>query len=98
MTLSQLETLARDLRELLTTANARVNSLTTQLEAARAEPDPFASHYFAARKTYRHACATANKGGAKIERALLSTYKTATDLGFKGSIRDWETLLRICLP
>jgi hypothetical protein len=98
MTLTELESLARDLRKLLATASATVDGLATKLEAARAQPDPFASLYFAARKSYRHACVTANKGGAKIERDLISSYKKAVDLGFKGSIRDWQALLRICLP
>jgi hypothetical protein len=97
MTLSDLERLARELRTLLASASERVAHFATELEAARAKPDPFASLYFTARKSYLRACETANKGGAKIERDLISSYKKAADLGFKGSIRDWEALLRICL-
>lgn len=97
MTLSDLESLARDLRALLTDAIRTVEVFATKIDAARAAPDPFAALYFAARKDYRHACRTANKGGAKIERSLLSSYKKAMDLGFKGSIREWEALLRVCL-
>jgi hypothetical protein len=72
--------------------------LASQVDSAKAHPDPFAAHYFAARKSYSVACRVANKGGAKIERNLISTYKMAMTLGFKGSIREWEALLRICLP
>jgi hypothetical protein len=98
MTLTELERLARDLQALLATASANVDTFATKLEAARAHPDPFASVYFVARKSYRRACETANKGGKAIERDLISSYQKAVDLGFKGSIRDWEGLLRICLP
>jgi hypothetical protein len=98
MTLTELDRLARDLQALLATASERVEDFATGVSAARAQSDPFASLYFAARKSYRHACQTANKGGAKIERDLISSYKKAVDLGFKGSIRDWQALLRICLP
>jgi hypothetical protein len=98
MTLTELDKLARELRALLASATASVDRLATKVEAARAEPDPFASHYFAARKSYRYACQTANKSGAKIERDLISTYRRAMELGFKGSIRDWEALLRLCRP
>jgi hypothetical protein len=98
MTLTELDRLARDLQALLATATERVDDFATEVSAARAQPDPFASLYFAARKSYRRACDTANKSGKNIERVLISTYRKAMDLGFKGSIRDWEALLRICLP
>src|SRR5688500_1685863 len=97
MTLTNLDTLARELRALLAAASQSVEQLATQVDAARAQADPFASHYFAARRSYRLACETATKSGKAIERALHSSYLKAMDLGFKGSIRDWEGLLRICL-
>lgn len=97
MTLSDLETLARDLRAHMAEATTILERFAAKLDAARAEADPFAALYFAARKDYRYAVRTANKGGAKIERSLISSYKKAMELGFKGSIRDWEGLLRVCL-
>ena len=98
MTLTGLDTLARELRRALSHATATVDHFAKDLEAAKAAPDPFASLYYAARRSYRRACETANKSGKTIERDLQSTYIKAMDLGFKGSIREWEALLRICLP
>lgn len=91
MKLAELESLAKNLRTL-------ADQLGKQVEAAKAYPDPFAAHYFAARRSYKYACLTANKGGAKIERELIASYKVAMTLGYKGSIREWQALLRICLP
>ena len=72
--------------------------LTQKVETAKSYADPFAAHYFVARKAYRVACDTTGKSGSRIERTVLSTYQMAINLGFKGSVRDWEGLLRICLP
>lgn len=53
MKLQDLENITRDLR-------AIVEKLASNIEAARAEPDPFSVHYFAARRSYREAALTAN--------------------------------------
>lgn len=91
MKLAELESLAMDLRTL-------ADRLMSNVEAAKAYADPFAAHYFVARKAYRIACETAGKSGSRIERALLSSYQMAMTLGYKGSAREWENLLRVCLP
>lgn len=90
MRLSDLESIADELR-------ATVDRLTKQLASAKADADPFAAHYFVARKAYRWAVDHSGKSGSKIERALISSFRGAMELGFKGSIRDWEELLRVCL-
>ena len=90
MKLADLESLATDLRTL-------ADRLTKKVEDAKSYADPFAAHYFVARKAYRIASETSGKSGSKIERSLIATYQTAMTLGFKGSIREWESLLLTCL-
>ena len=35
------------------------------------------------------------KSGKPIERCLISTFRVAESMGFKGDYRQWEELLRI---
>ena len=91
MKLAELESLAADLRAL-------ADRLTEKVENAKSFADPFAAHYFVARRAYRLACESSGKSGSRINRALLSSYQAAMNLGFKGSVREWEGLLRVCLP
>jgi hypothetical protein len=91
MKIADLECLANDLRTL-------ADRLMSKVEAAKSYADPFAAHYFVARKAYRVACDSAGKSGHRIERALLSSYQVAMKLGFQGSVREWETLLKVCRP
>ena len=34
-------------------------------------------------------------GGKQIERCLISTFRVAESMGFKGDFRQWEHLLRV---
>jgi hypothetical protein len=47
------------------------------------------------RREYRLACEHAGKSGKPIERRLISTFRVAESMGFKGDYRQWEELLRI---
>ena len=38
---------------------------------------------------------TLAKSGKQIERCLISTFKLAESMGFKGDFRQWEDLLRV---
>jgi hypothetical protein len=38
---------------------------------------------------------SSQKGRKQIERCLISTFRVAESLGFKGDIRQWQELLRI---
>jgi hypothetical protein len=95
MKLSELESIARDLRAQLVAVGRRVDDLNAQVDAARREPDGFASFLYSARKAYSHAIATDGKGGKKMERASRMSYLEAQKYGFKGTIQDWEGLLRL---
>jgi hypothetical protein len=77
----------------LTEIRQAVDQLLAQLQAS--EHDKFAAHLYRARREYRLDCDHAGKSGKQIERCLISTYRVAESLGFKGDIRQWQELLRI---
>jgi hypothetical protein len=59
------------------------------------ELDRFASHHYRSRQEYRLVCQRAGEGGKPIERCVISTFKTAESMGFRGEFQQWEHLLRI---
>ena len=79
--------------EKLTEIQQTVEQLLTQLQTS--EQDAFAAHLYRSRREYRSACDHAGKGGKQIERCLISTFKVAERMGFKGDYRQWEHLLRV---
>jgi hypothetical protein len=82
------ETLIAKISEIQRTAE----QLLVQLQAS--EYDAFAAHLYRARREYRSACDSSGKSGKQIERCLISTFKVAESIGFKGDIRQWQELLR----
>jgi hypothetical protein len=79
--------------EQLRATQQTVEKLLVLLESS--EQDRFASHLYRSRQEYRLVCQRAGKGGKPIERCLISTFKIAESMGFKGEFRQWEHLLRI---
>ena len=77
----------------LTEIQQNVEQLLAQLQAS--EHDKFAAHLYRSRREYRSDCDHAGKSGKQIERCLISTFRVAESLGFKGDIRQWQELLRI---
>ena len=77
----------------LTEVQQTVEQLLAQLQAS--EHDAFAAHLYQSRREYRLACDHSGKSGKQIERSLISTFKVAESIGFKGDIRQWQELLRI---
>ena len=69
--------------------------LLTLLESAPAERDGFVSHLYQSRREFRRSCETAGKSGKQIERCVISSFRIAESMGFKGDFRQWEDLLRI---
>jgi hypothetical protein len=65
----------------------------TQLQAS--EHDKFAAHLYRSRREYRSDCDHSGKSGKQIERCLISAFRVAESMGFKGDIRQWQELLRI---
>jgi hypothetical protein len=79
--------------EKLTEVQKTVEQLLAQLQAS--EADNFAAHLYQARRQYRYVLDRPGKGDKPVERCVLSTFKTAQSLGFKGDYHAWEHLLRI---
>ena len=69
-------------------ARTVLEKLLTLLQAAPVERDRFVSHLYQARREYRQTCETAGKSGKQIERCLISTFRLAESMGFKGHESD----------
>jgi hypothetical protein len=61
------------------------------VQAMRAEHDPLAVHIFMARRQYRNLPDT--KSGSRREVAARLSWQTACELGFRGSLGEWERLM-----
>ena len=73
----------------LTDVQQTVEQLLSQLQAS--EHDKFAAHLYRSRREYRSACQRAGKSGKPIERCVISTFRVAESLGFKGDFRHGNT-------
>ncbi len=76
-------------------ARTVLQKLLTLLQSAPLERERFVSHLYQSRKEYRRTCKTAGKSGKQIGRCVISTFRIAESMGFKGDFRQWEDLLRI---
>ena len=61
------------------------------LEEMRAEHDPLAVHIFVSRRQYRTLPDT--KSGKRAELAARLSWQQACELGFRGSLGEWERLM-----
>jgi hypothetical protein len=61
------------------------------LEEMRADSDPLAVHIFVARRQYRNMPDT--KSGKRSEIAARLSWQTACELGYRGSLSEWERLM-----
>jgi hypothetical protein len=84
MRANRLETAIRHLAEALRETEGA-------LEEMRSESDPLALHIFIARRQYRHVHDT--KSGKRSEAAARASWQTACDLGYRGSLGEWERLM-----
>ena len=78
----------QDALERLTTA---IHDVETEVAAMKAEHDPLASHIFISRRHYRNANDT--KSGKRREMNARLSFNTACELGFRGSLDEWERLM-----
>jgi hypothetical protein len=78
----------QDALERLTTA---IRDVESELAAMKAEQDPLASHIFVARRHYRTVNDT--KSGKRRETMARLSFNTACELGFRGSLDEWERLM-----
>jgi hypothetical protein len=70
---------------------AAIRDVETELAAMKAAHDPLASHIFISRRHYRNANDT--KSGKRREVSARLSFNTACELGFRGSLDEWERLI-----
>ena len=68
-----------------------IRDVESELEAMKAEHDPHASHIFVSRRHYRNTNDT--KSGKRREMMAGLSFNTACELGFRGSLDEWEHLM-----
>ena len=78
----------QDALERLTEA---IRDVETELASMKTEHDPLASHIFISRRHYRKIADT--KGGKRREMNARLSFNTACELGFHGSLDEWERLM-----
>jgi len=71
--------------------SAAIRDVEAELAAMKAEHDSLASHIFISRRHYRNAKDT--KGGKRREINARLSFNTACELGFRGSLGEWERLM-----
>jgi hypothetical protein len=82
---------ANRLQSALHALSAALRETEAALAEMRSEADPLAVHIFVSRRQYRNTPDT--KGGRRHETMARLSYQTACDLGFRGSLGDWERLM-----
>jgi hypothetical protein len=92
ITICSIEQYARskpsDALERLTAA---IHDLESELTVMKTEHDPLASHIFISRRNYRNVNDT--KSGKRRDMVARLSFNTACDLGFRGSLDEWERLM-----
>lgn len=82
---------ANELHAALLKLSDAIRETETVLRAMRAEHDPLAVHIFVSRRRYRNVPDT--KGGKRADTVARLTWHAACDLGFRGSLSEWERLI-----
>ena len=79
------------LENALKTLSAAITEAQEALAEAKSEPDPLAVHIYVSRRHYRNLPDT--KGGKRHERAAQMSWRRACELGFRGTLDEWERLM-----
>lgn len=82
---------ANRLGNALKTLSAAITEAQEALAEAKAEPDPLATHIFVSRRQYRNIADT--KSGKRHQMAARLSWQTACELGFNGSLGEWQRLM-----
>ena len=82
---------SRQLHDALEKLTKAIREVEAVVETMRAEHDPLASHIFISRRHYRNIADT--KGGKRREMNARLSFNTACELGFRGSLDEWERLM-----
>lgn len=75
----------------LNNLSAALRDTEAAFEEMRAESDPLALHIFVSRRQYRNMPDT--KSGKRREVSARLSWQTACDLGFRGTLGEWERLM-----
>jgi septal ring factor EnvC (AmiA/AmiB activator) len=82
---------AARLQDSLKRLTAVIRDVESELAEMKAEHDPLASHIFVSRRYYRNVKDT--KSGKRREMIARLSFNTACELGFRGSLDEWERLM-----
>ena len=82
---------AARLEKALKRLTAAVRDVECELAAMKAERDPLASHIFVSRRHYQNVNDT--KSGKRRDMNARLSFDTACELGFRGSLDEWERLM-----
>jgi hypothetical protein len=82
---------ASRLQDVLERLTAAIRDVESELAAMKAEHDPLALHIFVSRRHYRNVKDT--KSGKRHEVIARLSFNTACELGFRGSLDEWERLM-----
>jgi hypothetical protein len=82
---------SRQLHDALEKLTKAIREVEAVVEIMRTEHDPLASHIFVSRRQYRNAHDT--RGGKRREINARLSFNTACELGFRGSLDEWERLM-----
>jgi hypothetical protein len=82
---------AARLQDALERLSLAMREVESELTAMKAEHDPLASHIFVSRRYYRNVNDT--KSGKRSEVNARLSFNTACELGFRGSLDEWERLM-----
>ena len=86
----------RQLHHALEKLTKAIQETDAVVEIMQAEHDPLASHIFISRRHYRNARDT--KGGKRREITTRLSFNTACELGFRGTLHEWERLMGAGFP
>jgi hypothetical protein len=84
------------LHKALCNLSALIREVEAALDEMKADHDALASHIFVSRRNYRNV--TDTKGGKRREMNARLSFNSACELGFRGSLDEWERLLGAVPP
>ena len=82
---------AASLQDALERLTAAIRDVEAELAAMKSEQDSLASHIYVSRRHYRNVQDT--KSGKRREMTARLSFDTACELGFRGSLDEWERLM-----
>ena len=82
---------AKQLQDALKKLSEAISETQAVLNSIRAEHDPLAVHIFISRRQYRNMPDA--KSGKRREVSARLSWQAACELGFRGSLGEWERLM-----